>query len=156
MAQTKNTNYRELRDAYVELMARTIQPNGFLTLVTNGEGSTIGMRKNLKNLLARIDWSLLGPKWQKQPKDERTEGVFILEHVEGKIHAHGMLRLPPYDENNIHMIIGTHWATLCPGGNSLLLPIGDAARRAGYCTKEMSLPWFSGDQVVCTWDFMNR
>ncbi|MFT4161803.1 hypothetical protein [Shinella sp.] len=156
MAQTKDINYRELRDAYVELMARTIRPNGFLTLVTNGEGSTIGMRKGLKSLLARIDWALLGPKWQKQPKDERTEGVFILEHVEGKIHAHGMLRLPPHDENNIHMIIGTHWTTLCPGGNSLLLPIGDAERRAGYCTKEMSLPWFSGDQVICTWDFMNR
>jgi hypothetical protein len=156
MAQTKDINYRELRDAYVELMARTIRPNGFLTLVTNAEGSTASIRKDLKNLLARIDWALLGPKWQKLPKDERTEGVFILEHIEGRIHAHGMLRLPPHDEDDIHMTIGTHWAKLCPGGNSLLLPVGDAEVRARYCTKEMSLPWFSGDQVVCTWDFMNR
>ena len=156
MAQTKNTNYRELRGAYVELMAETIRPNGFLTLVTNDEGSTIGMRKSLKDFFARIDHALLGPKWQKRPKDERTEGVFVIEHVEAKIHAHGLLRLPPHDENDIHMILGIHWATICPGGNSLLCPVGDAERRAGYCTKEMSLPWFSGDQVVCTWDFMNR
>lgn len=156
MAQAKDNNYRELRDAYVELMAKTIRPNGFLTLVTNDEGSIASIRKDLKNLLARIDWALLGPKWQKRPKDERTEGVFILEHVEGKIHAHGILRLPAHDENDIHMIIGTYWMALCPGGNSKLLPVGDAERRARYCTKEMSLPWFSGDQVVCTWDFMNR
>lgn len=156
MTQTKDVNYRELRDAYVELMAKTIRPNGFLTLVTNSEGSTAGIRKDLRNLFARIDRSLLGPKWQKQPKDERSEGVFILEHAEGKIHAHGMLRLPPHNEDGIHMTIGTHWTKLCPGGNSLLLAVGDAERRARYCTKEMSLPWFSGDQVVCTWDFMNR
>mgnify|MGYP000848867969 CR=1 FL=1 len=156
MELKESTNFRDLRDAYIELMAVTIRPNGYLTLVTNSEGSPASIRKDLKSLLARIDRASLGPRWQKRPKDERTEGVFILEHVETNIHAHGMLRLPQNDDNDIHMIIGTNWGKLCPGGNSLLLPVGDAKRRAGYCTKEMSLPWFSGDQVICTWDFMNR
>lgn len=68
MAQTKDINYRELRDAYVELMARTIRPNGFLTLVTNGEGPTLGIRKDLKAcspVLIGHCWGRDGRSWRK-------------------------------------------------------------------------------------------
>jgi hypothetical protein len=156
MQDNDHVNYSDLREGFVELMAHTIQPNVFLTLVTNAEGSPMKLRRAIKDLLARLDRALLGPKWQKQSKDQRTEGVFIIEHVESNIHAHGMLRLPSFDEAEIYMTVGTFWNKLCPSGNSCFRLLEDALVCARYCTKEMDMPWFSGEQIVCTWDFMNR
>lgn len=83
----------ELRAAYVDL-CRGIDVQYSVTLASNQDGTIAGIRKRARDFCARMDRKLLGPSWSKKPAEQRTDGVFFIEHVASNIHLHGLLRFP--------------------------------------------------------------
>lgn len=152
-------SYRQLRAAYIELASENIAADTFVTLVTNEIWELPKMRQAIKHVLGRVDHSLLGRNWWKQPWDCRTEGIFFIEHVESNAHAHGLLRLPkrhPDDQRDMTRLFAEHWQNLAPAGSLDFQQLHDAPGCADYCTKEMAFRHFKDEQIICTWDFVKR
>lgn len=151
--------YRELRAAYIELVSKNIAADTFVTLVTNGTWELPKMQRAIKAFVGCVDHSLLGRTWCRKPLDCRAEGMFFIEHVKSNTHAHGLLRLPQRhldDQRDLKTLFEQHWHKFAPGGSLDFQVLYDAVGCADYCTKEMKFGHFTGEQMVCTWDFVKR
>lgn len=147
-------NRRELRAAYVGL-CRSIDVQYFVTLATNQDGTIPGIRKRAKDFCARMDRKLLGPSWSKKPAEERTDGVFFVEHVRSNIHLHGLLRFPSGTREGLPMTSALVWKKLCPSGTIDFQPINDLPHGVAYCMKELLLPGHTDEQFFLLRELMS-
>lgn len=63
----------------------------FVTLVFNEERALSLAHRKLIDWHARVDRALLGPKWAKQEKSDRTLFFACPEHIQTNIHYHLLL-----------------------------------------------------------------
>ncbi len=148
-------NPRELRTAYVE-MCQGLDLQYFVTLATNQDGTIQGIRKRAKDFCARMDRKLLGPGWSKKQADERTDGVFFIEHVASNIHLHGFLRFPAGTQEGLRMTSALVWKKLCPSGTIDFQPINDLPHGVAYCMKELLLPGYTDEQFFLLRELMSE
>jgi hypothetical protein len=143
----------ELRRAFINLVVG-FSPNAFITLATNSTGSVEDLKHKLGKFCAMIDKALLGDNWYKLPHEKRTDGLFTIEHTASNIHAHGVLRLPEHEHDDVPLLVQQRWSRLSEAGNTDFQEIDDAAKLAAYCTKEMHRASFDTNQIVLTREFM--
>jgi len=183
MEHNNKEQRRRLRDAYLKLGLQ-MQPNAFVTLTTNdtaktdprkkkdqgppkaltwryqGEpmvseiSKTLDMTRLIGEYLAMIDRALLGRKWSQVSPEQRTDGLFIIEHTRTNIHAHGLLRFPAAKSHDLEVLTLMKWNRLTQSGDTDFQAIYDVDGAADYCTKEMNSTQFSPDQVVLAGQFM--
>ncbi|ARO31291.1 hypothetical protein NXC14_CH03387 [Rhizobium sp. NXC14] len=155
MEQNTKEGRQRLRDGYIE-MAEQMQPNAFVTLATNGSGDLHEMTRLIGKFCGMMDRELLGHKWHTLPAEERTDGIFFIEHTKTNIHAHGLLKFPDCPDADLSVLTAFKWSRLTRAGETNFQPIYDAGGVAGYCTKEMQSFSFDGDQVVLVRQFMKH
>lgn len=109
---------------------------------------TMDMTHLIGEFLARIDRALLGRKWSRLPPDQRTDGLFFIEHTDTNIHAHGLLRFPDVRTLDLKALTKEKWIKLTEAGDTDFQALYDAERCLEYCTKEMASVRFTSDQVV--------
>ena len=144
---------KRVKAAYMSFLEQ-FEADCFVTLVTNDDGTIEGMRALIRNFLARVDRKMLGNAWLERPRDERTDGVFFIEHVSSNIHAHGLVRMAKNDKVNVQNHCQNVWGKLCPSG-SVLIETPDSERKvAFYITKEFVGGRFADDQIVLTRELM--
>jgi len=177
-------NRQRLRDAYTELALRmqpnafvtlamnsaakavprkTDQKSGppkALTWRYQGEpriselSKTLDITRLIGEYLAMMDRALLGRKWSQLSPDQRTDGLFIIEHTKTNIHAHGLLRFPTAKSHDLEVLSLMKWNRLTEAGDTNFQSIYDVEGIVGYCMKEMSGVQFTPDQVVLARQFM--
>ncbi|MCJ8151861.1 hypothetical protein [Shinella sedimenti] len=183
MEHNNKEQRQRLRDAYMKLGLQ-MQPTAFVTLTTNdtvktdarkkkdqgppkaltwrhqGEpkvseiSKTLDMTRLIGEYLAMMDRALLGRNWSQVSPDQRTDGLFIIEHTKTNIHAHGLLRFPAAKTRDLEVLTLMKWNRLTQSGDTNFQSICDVDRVAEYCMKEMANVQFSSDQVVLTRQFM--
>lgn len=153
MAQNNREQRKRLREAYMEL-AQQIQPNAFVSLATNRHGSVSEMTRLIGIFCGMLDRTLLGQKWPTLPAEQRTDGIFVIEHTKTNIHAHGFLRFTDLDKTDLALLTARKWCRLTEAGTTDFQPIYDVEGCAAYCTKEMRSFLFDPDQVVLARQFM--
>ena len=104
--------------------------------------------------LAMMDRALLGRKWSAVSADNRTDGVFFIEHTGTNIHAHGLLRFPQAKTHDLQVLTLLKWNKLTQSGDTNFQTIYDLDGVAEYCTKEIMRTQFTPDQVVLARQFM--
>lgn len=116
--------------------------------------------RHLKALHALVDRRLLGPRYARKPRDQRTPAVFVYEGLSqgGFVHAHSLWRV----RDRRHLL---PFARLFPGerggvwnqiveGGSYKLDLNDDPRVfAGYALKGQH-PGSAEDQIVWSTDFL--
>ncbi|MFB0692146.1 hypothetical protein ACA106_16650 [Agrobacterium pusense] len=115
---------------------------------------TLDMTRLIGEYLAMMDRALLGRKWSQLSPDQRTDGIFIIEHTKTNIHAHGLLHFPKPKTHDLELLTLLKWSTLTQAGSTNFQSIYDAEHCAEYCTKEMNSFLFNADQVVLARQFM--
>lgn len=115
---------------------------------------TLDMTRLIGEYLAMMDRALLGRKWSQALPDQRTDGIFVIEHTETNIHAHGLLRFPAAKTYDLEVLTLLKWNRLTQSGDTNFQWIYDGERAAEYCTKELASPQFNPDQVVLARQFM--
>jgi hypothetical protein len=144
---------KNIRSAYGD-MASDFKPNAFLTLATNSTIDAAEVTRLIGRFCAMLDRLLLGHKWFKLPAEQRTDGMFLIEHADTNIHAHGILRMPKSDDPGLDLMIDRKWRCLIKEGTTDYSAITDLSGLVRYCTKEMILPSFNPDHVILTRQFM--
>ena len=112
------------------------------------------MRALVRDFLGRLDRKMLGNAWLERPQHERTDGVFVIEHVSSNIHAHGLVRMAKNDKIDVQEHCKAIWAKLCPGGSVLIEPPRNVKDVASYISKEFAGGRFGDEQIVLARDFM--
>lgn len=115
---------------------------------------TFDMTHLIGEYLAMMDRALLGRKWSQLSPEQRTDGIFIIEHTKSNIHAHGLLRFPTAKSYDLEVLTLLKWNRLTQSGDTNFKSIYDQEGVAQYCTKEMNSTQFSLDQVVLARQFM--
>lgn len=115
---------------------------------------TLDMTRLIGEYLAMMDRALLGRKWSQLSPDQRTDGIFIIEHTKTNIHAHGLLRFPSPRTYDLGELTLLKWNGLTQAGSTDFQSIYDAEAVVDYCTKEMKGFLFNPDQVVLARQFM--
>lgn len=115
---------------------------------------TLDMTRLIGEYLAMMDRALLGRNWSQLSPDQRTDGLFIIEHTKTNIHAHGLLRFPAAKSHDLEVLTLMKWNRLTQSGDTNFQSIYDAEGAAKYCAKEMNSPQFNPDQVVLARQFM--
>lgn len=139
-----------------------VGPSQALTWRYQGEpkvsefSKTLDMTRLIGKYLAMMDRVLLGREWSKLTPDQRTNGIFIIEHTRTNIHAHGLLRFPAPKTYDLKTLTQERWCRLTEAGDTDVQAIFDLQRCAEYCTKEMSSFLFDPEQVVIARQFMAR
>lgn len=146
---------KQLQDAWVEFTA-AFKPTFFVTLTDPTERNLTVMKSLLSKYCGRIDRALLGKKFEFLPAEERTDGIFFIEHVESNIHAHGLLRVPQVSEEALGALTKKQWHRVCRDGKCDVQAVYDCDGVARYCTKEMMRFQFNPDQIAFTRDFMKE
>lgn len=142
-----------MKTAYMSFLDQ-FEADSYVTLVTNDDGTVEGMRALIRDFLARLDRKMLGNAWLERPQDERTDGVFVIEHVSSNIHAHGLVRMAKNDKIDIQEHCKAIWAKLCPGGSVLIETPDSVQKVASYISKEFVGARFSDEQIVLTRELM--
>jgi hypothetical protein len=153
MAQNNREHRERLRKAYMEL-AEQMQPNAFVSLATNSHGSVSEMTRLIGIFCGMLDRALLGQKWPTFPVEQRTDGIFVIEHTKTNIHAHGLLRFADPEKTDLALLTTRKWYRLSEAGTVDFQRIYDVEGCAAYCTKEMRSFLFDPDQVVLARQFM--
>lgn len=153
MAQNNREHRERLREAYMQL-AEQMEPNAFVTLATNGNGSVREMTRLIGLFCGMLDRTLLGQKWTTCPVGQRTDGIFVIEHTKTNIHAHGLLRFADSEKTDLALLSTRKWYRLSEAGTVDFQRIYNVEGCAAYCTKEMRNFLFDPDQVVLARQFM--
>lgn len=114
----------------------------------------LDMTRLIGEYLAMMDRALLGRKWSQFPMEQRTAGIFIIEHTKTNIHAHGLLRFPESKYCGLDALTALKWNKLTQAGSTDFQTIYDPQGCAKYCAKEMNSFLFNPDQVVLARQFM--
>jgi hypothetical protein len=116
----------------------------------------LDMAHLIGEFLAMMDRALLGRNWSRLPADERTDGIFIIEHTDTNIHAHGLLRFPEAKTLDLNNLTKGKWDKLTEAGDADYRALYDTQRCIAYCTKEITAFSFNPDQVVLARQFMTE
>ncbi|MAK61597.1 MAG: hypothetical protein CMK09_11505 [Ponticaulis sp.] len=110
----------------------------FVTLVFNEDRSVSLAHRKLRDWHARVDRALLGPKWAKREKSDRTLFFAFPEHIQTNIHYHLLVR-PALTRTQIAFeeIAETAWNYLVPAGSIRVLPITRKRGVIDYVTKDI-------------------
>ena len=142
------------RLAYLK-MTDDMQPDIYLSLVTNKQIGITGFKLKLKDFFGHLDRVYLGPKWHKKSRDERTDGIGFVEKVKSHIHSHFAIRSPANAYLwNMKMNTEEIWNKICPSGTYDVQMINTIWGLTGYNTKEQeddNYDWH--DQVDYVRDF---
>jgi|GEM_PF-2571715 len=114
---------------------------------------TLDMTRLIGKYLAMMDRALLGRNWSQFSPDDRTDGIFFIEHTDTNIHAHGLLRFPELKYCGLDVLTVQKWNKLTEAGSTDFQEIYDAQNVTEYCTKEMNSFLFNPDQVVMARQF---
>lgn len=107
----------------------------FVTLSMNDYQNIEDVRRKVRELHSRIDRRLLGSKWYKKPKDQRTFFIGFHEHINSNHHVHLLMRVKPEFERYIEGIVGYEWCHLTEKGTVDIQSIySDGC--VPYCLKE--------------------
>lgn len=155
MQQNNKQCRQRLRKGYIDILEE-MQPNAFVTLVTNDSGELHEMTRLIGKFCGMMDRELCGHKWDRLPAEERTDGLFFIEHTETNIHAHGLLKFPDCPDVDLPLLAARKWSRLTEAGETNFQSVYDAGGVVGYCTKEMQSFAFDGDQVVLARQFMKH
>lgn len=142
-----------LRAAYIQLACQ-FDPNTFVTLAANATGNLNELTCMLDRFCGMMDRKLLGHKFHKLAPDQRSDGIFFVEHTASNIHAHGLVAFRNPKKVNLAELTATTWNRLTKAGTSEVVDIYDASRCASYCTKEMRGSFFDPDQAILVRQFM--
>lgn len=145
-------NREQLREEYIAL-AVSMQPNFYVTLVTNDFGSVAEITRKLGKFCAMVDRSLIGHRWNTAPEQKRLDGLFFIEHASSNIHVHGLLRIPEARDTDMALLVERKWNRLTEAGSTNLQSIYEAVGVAEYVTKEMRSFTFDQDQTVLASQF---
>ncbi|TRB06346.1 hypothetical protein EXN61_14310 [Agrobacterium tumefaciens] len=149
------TESRKLQQAWVDF-AKTFEPNFYVTLTDPTEPHLATMKEKLGRLCGRVDRAILGKKFARHLPEQRTDGIFFIEHVGSNIHAHGLLRVPKMSLDEFEALTKKQWHRVCRDGKYDLQEVYDCAGVASYCTKEITRYGFNPDQIAFTRDFMKE
>ena len=110
----------------------------FVTLVFNEQRALSLAHRKLIDWHARVDRALLGPKWAKREKSDRTLFFAFPEHIQTNIHYHLLVR-PALTRTQIAFeeIAVTAWNDLVPAGGVSVLPITRKRGVVHYATKDI-------------------
>jgi hypothetical protein len=131
-----------------------MEPTAYVTLATNGQGDIHEMTRLIGRFCGMVDRELLGNKWHKLPREQRSDGIFFIEHAATNIHAHGFLKFPKVDGFDLPLLAALKWSRLTEAGTTDFKWLDDKNRCAYYSTKEMTSARFEGDQMVLVGQFI--
>jgi len=79
----------------------------------------------------------LGQKFHKLAPDNRSDGIFFIEHTASNVHAHGLMKILNPKSVDLPVLTAMTWNRLTKAGTVDVQEITDSRRCASYCTKEM-------------------
>lgn len=120
--------------------------NVAMTLNFNTPVSLANARKAIGRCFCKVDRKLFGTRFQHK-REQRLTGVFVFEHLQSNLHAHGLVRVPvdrlgtfaslfPETQRGI-------WSDVWPAGTQWTTRSSEPAGFAFYMAKEQrasSLP----------------
>lgn len=101
-------------------------------------------REAVAEWLGRLDFTRLGPGWQKKRPEIRTGGFFTMEHIESNLHVHGVIRssklvrnkLEEADDDQMERL----WLASAKGRTFWAMRPHDIYGYVDYITKELIFP----------------
>ncbi|MGE4431819.1 MAG: hypothetical protein AB7E05_13870 [Sphingobium sp.] len=135
MTYTTAVARSEYRAALVRWIA-DFKPSLYVTFVFNSPISPRSAKDRLDAFHARMDRTLLGPKWQAKPED-RARFIGFVEKAETNIHVHAVFDLPTKQDRIFVEKAPSIWKELAPAGNIDIQTVTYAEGVADYITKEI-------------------
>lgn len=130
-----------------------------LTLAWNRNvGLDIG-RSHLRDLHGIIDRELLGPKFNKRPKEMRSFAVFVFEGLPpaGHLHVHSLWRIPQQRHSHFAGLFpgprNGYWNRVVESGSCDLDMTWDPTVFAGYAMKTQHMG-SEANEIVWSHDFL--
>jgi hypothetical protein len=129
--RTRRSAYARWLDDPKFNVATTLNFNSPITL-TNA-------RERIGRCFCKVDRKLLGDNFQQRP-DLRVTGMFVFEHLESNLHAHGLLQVPPDRLGRFAAMFPETqrgiWTDVWPAGSQWTGHARDPAGFAFYIAKE--------------------
>lgn len=144
MANYRNENCFEVRfnRGRRENFARWLDDPSYniaLTLNFNSPVSLTNARGAVGKLFGVVDRKLLGARFNKYTTG-RVDGVFVFEHLDSNIHAHGLLKVNPISVERFASMFPENgrgpWSEIWKAGTQYLKLAYDPSGFAGYISKE--------------------
>jgi hypothetical protein len=140
MARETLAENRRIKQAVRDMLLE-MDAEYFVTANFNGDRNYAAARNALKAWHARIDRKLLGGKWSKKARHERTQYAAFVEHVDSNIHWHLLLKLGDgVDAGRFEAVAADCWQQLVKSGEldvKKLNTAGDRMRTANYVVKDL-------------------
>jgi hypothetical protein len=129
---------RDVQDSYSEWFSDPAY-NRAVTLNFNTNVSLNNARVCVGKLFRNVDRRLLGTRFTKY-ENERIQGVFLFEHLETNLHAHGLIQVCPSLEDEFDQMFSgsnrVNWSNIWKAGTHCVKQSYDPARFAHYFSKE--------------------
>lgn len=113
--------------------------NVAMTLNFNRPVSLANARGLIGQCFCKVDRKLLGARFTRR-RDQRTTGLFVFEHLQSNLHAHGLLRISPRRLERFAELFPPSqrglWSDVWPGGSQWTTGADDPAGFAFYMAKE--------------------
>lgn len=135
MTYTTAVPRSEYRAALIRWIAN-LKPSLYVTFVFNSAISPRSAEDRLNAFLARMDRTLLGPKWLEKPND-RARFIGFVEKAETNIHIHAVFDLPTKQDRAFVEAAPAIWRKLASAGNLDIQTVTYAEGVADYITKEI-------------------
>lgn len=120
--------------------------NVAMTLNFNSPVSLENARKSVGRCFCKVDRKLFGTRFQQKP-ERRISGVFVFEHLESNLHAHGLVRVPKERLGTFTSLFPETqrgiWSDVWSAGTQWTTQASNPAGFASYMAKEQratSLP----------------
>jgi hypothetical protein len=136
-------------------------PTHYVTLSWNRKVSLPRMRRDLRNLMHKVDRRLLGSRFHKYPKEARTRAWFMIEGLDiYHAHVHAAWIFPKRtlrDYLRVNRLFAQGvWQEIVPSGSHKLdmdayKGFKDTAQ--GYCFKGLN-PFSDPEMLMCSDDFI--
>lgn len=151
------------RERWKRAMVDHYRDLGFTHALTLSWNRSVSLEKakfNLKLVHGIVDEELLGQRYNKKPKDQRTLAVFVFEGLGpgGHLHAHSLWRI----KRREHLIPFARlfpkqrsgfWNRIVPSGSYDLDLIDDPDVFSGYALKGQH-PSSDDQEIIWSWDFL--
>ena len=114
-------------------------------------------RNQLRDFHKRLDRRLLGSRWYKKSKEQRTFFIAFPEKIATNMHYHLLVRINDVNEKKFNECAEKIWKTVVPSGTfdcKILRHAPDAKGYASYVTKEQHKVMNFNHTIVST-EFLN-
>lgn len=141
-------NNQTLRQGLAETLSR-LEFEYFVTLTTNLDDVTddtaamdrrvARLRRSLTDWEARVDRTLLGPKWLKKKQDLGIFAAYTVENIDTNVHAHLLMKVRcPHDPSQLGSIVDNAWRRIWPYGTTATDEIYRIDGAVAYVTKAIN------------------